>query len=40
MTDSIILEMSIGSSGGPGLKILVGQKKLGTIEEEQFILII
>jgi hypothetical protein len=26
--------------GGPGLKILVGLKKLDTIEEEKFILII
>jgi hypothetical protein len=26
--------------GGPGLKILVGLKKLGTIEKEKFILII
>jgi hypothetical protein len=26
--------------GGPGVKILVGLKKLGIIEEEKFILII
>jgi hypothetical protein len=32
--------MHEGGRGGPRLKILVGLKKLDTIEEEKFILII